>query len=144
MVDVIGLDHIYLTVTDMQVSEKFYDRVLMSVLEFRKNQFSIHDDHHIQYFNRLLGIVIRPAKSADMHNPYAAGLHHLCFRVETAEDVRQVAIQLQKLGIAASQPRIYGEYASDYVATFFTDPDGIRLEVTNYRQERKDRFEQWN
>ncbi|PYJ97601.1 MAG: glyoxalase, partial [Verrucomicrobia bacterium] len=31
----------------------------------------------------------------------------------------------------------------DYYAIFFSDPDGIRLEVTNYRQERRNRFDDW-
>jgi glyoxylase I family protein len=48
------------------------------------------------------------------------------------------------LGIATSEPRTYPEYAPDYVATFFADPDGIRLEITNYRQERRDRHDHWN
>ena len=33
------------------------------------------------------------------------------------------------LGIDASLPRLYPEYAADYYATFFPDPDGMRLEV---------------
>ena len=33
---------------------------------------------------------------------------------------------------------------SDYTATFFEGPDGIRLEVTNYRQERRDRHDHWS
>jgi hypothetical protein len=39
---------------------------------------------------------------------------------------------------------VYPEYANDYTATFFEGPDGIRLEVTNYRQERKDRHDRWD
>lgn len=35
------------------------------------------------------------------------------------------------------------EYAPDYYAIFFSDPDGIRLEITNYRQERRKRFDNW-
>jgi hypothetical protein len=49
-------------------------------------------------------------------------------------------------GIAASLPRLYPEYAPDYYATFFSDPDGLRLEVTNFRAERRERnlaWEQW-
>jgi glyoxylase I family protein len=38
---------------------------------------------------------------------------------------------------------LHPDYAPDYMATFFTDPDGIRLEITNYRQERRDRHDAW-
>jgi hypothetical protein len=47
------------------------------------------------------------------------------------------------LVIDASETQMYPEYAPDYAATFFQDPDGIRLEVTNYRQERRDRHDKW-
>ena len=48
-----------------------------------------------------------------------------------------------KQGIDASDATLYPEYAPDYWATFFTDPDGMRLEVTNYRQERRERHDHW-
>ena len=143
MAEVIGIDHIYITVTDMARSEAFYDRVLLGALEFRKNAFSLAGDPHIQYFNRLFGIVLRPARSLTPHDSYSPGLHHLCLRVESAADVRAIAEHLASQGIEASEAKRYPEYAEDYSATFFTDPDGIRLEVTNYRQERRERHDHW-
>lgn len=144
MAEVIGIDHIYITVSDLARSEFFYDRVLLGALEFRKNSFTLAGDPHIQYFNKLFGVVLRPARSAAGHDPYSPGLHHLCLRVESAADVQAVAEQLRSQGIAASDARRYPEYAEDYSATFFSDPDGIRLEVTNYRQERRERHDNWN
>ena len=61
-----------------------------------------------------------------------------------AQDFEAAAQKLRALGIDASEARLYPAYASDYAATFFEDPDGIRLEVTNYRQERRDRHDRWN
>lgn len=58
-------------------------------------------------------------------------------------DVVAVAGRLRALGIDASEAKLYPEYASDYWATFFTDPDGVRLEVSNYHQERRDRHDNW-
>jgi catechol 2,3-dioxygenase-like lactoylglutathione lyase family enzyme len=140
--DVIGIDHVYITVSDMARSESFYDRA-MRVLGFRKNTFDIGGEAHVQYFNRHFGIVLRPARSAGPHDPYAPGLHHLCLRVDTEADVTAAADGLRAAGIEASEPRRYPEYAPDYCATFFSDPDGIRLEVTNYRQERRERHDRW-
>ena len=142
MPDIIGLDHIYINVRDMQRSEQFYDCVL-AVLGFRKSTFAINGEPHIQYYNRHFGYVLRPARFAGRHEPYSAGLHHLCFRVESIEDVHAVAAQLQAAGIAATAAVLHPDYAEDYWATFFADPDGVRLEVTNYRQERRDRHDRW-
>jgi len=144
MPDVIGFDHVYLTVSDMARAEPYYDVVLQRVLGFRKNRFPIGGDPHVQYYNRHFGIVIRPARSDAAHDPYAPGLHHLCLRVDSIDDVKATAAALQAAGIAATDAAPHGEYAPDYWATFFTDPDGIRLEVTNYRQERRDRHDRWD
>lgn len=144
MPEVIGIDHIYVTVSDLGRSESFYDRVMIGALGFRKNKFTISGDPHIQYFNRQFGFVLRPARVAVRHEPYSPGLHHFCLRVDSAAEVDTVARHLRELGIAASEARLYPEYAPDYTATFFEDPDGIRLEVTNYRQERRDRHDRWD
>lgn len=144
MTEVIGIDHIYITVSDLAASEQFYDLVMINTLGFRKNKFSLAGDPHIQYFNRHFGFVLRPSRMLARHEPYAPGLHHLCLRVDSAADVHSVAHQLRAVGVNATEPKLYPEYASDYTATFFESPEGIRLEVTNYRQERKDRHDHWH
>lgn len=144
MTDVIGIDHVYIAVSDIQASEQFYDRVMTKVLGFRKNKFEIAGDPHVQYFNRHFGFVLRPSRVRSRHEPYSPGLHHFCLRVDSAAEVRTVADRLRAIGISATEPKLYPEYASDYVATFFQDPDGIRLEVTNYRRERRDRHDDWH
>jgi catechol 2,3-dioxygenase-like lactoylglutathione lyase family enzyme len=141
--EVIGIDHIYIAVSDLGRSEQFYDRVMIEVLGFRKNKFSISGDPHIQYFNRHFGFVLRPARVFSNHEPYSPGLHHLCLRVDSFADVQSVATQLIGFGILATEAKLYPEYESDYAATFFEDPDGIRLEVTNYWQRRRNRHDHW-
>jgi catechol 2,3-dioxygenase-like lactoylglutathione lyase family enzyme len=142
MVEVIGIDHIYIAVSDLARSEVFYDRVFLN-LGFRKNSFPINGDPHVQYYNRHFGYVLRPAKNIKAHDSYAPGLHHFCLRVDSVSDVKDAAKALRDSGIEVSEPKLYPEYASDYYAFFFADPDGLRLEVTNYRQERRDRHSNW-
>ena len=141
-IETIGIDHIYLAVSDLARSEQFYDRV-MGILGFRKNTFTNEGDHHIQYYNRHFGFVLRPAHSGRLHDPLSPGLHHFCFRVEDAATVDAIAKRLTEGAVDCSSPQLFPEYAPDYYALFFSDPDGVRLEVTNYRQERRKRFEDW-
>lgn len=143
MTEIIGIDHIYITASDMARSEAFYDRA-MSVMGFRKSTFAIDGEAHIQYFNRHFGYVLRPARSTNTHDAYSPGLHHLCFRVNSIADVVLVANGLRAAGINSTEPTLHPDHAPDYWATFFSDPDGIRLEVTNYRQERRERHDQWD
>ena len=142
MLEIIGIDHIYISVSNLERSEKFYDAV-MAVLGFRKNQFQLGGEKHVQYYNRHFGYVLRPARAGGAHNAYAPGLHHLCLRVENERDVKSAAEQLRERNLAVSEPRLYPEYAPDYFAVFFSDPDGLRLEITNYRQERRQRHDEW-
>jgi glyoxylase I family protein len=138
-----GNDHIYISVSDLKITEHFYDSVLMDILGFRKNTFELNNDSHIQYFNKHFGYVIRPAKFSEKRTNSIPGLHHFCLRVESITDVKETYKQLMQLGIKATEAKNYPEYANDYWATFFTDLDGTQLEVTNYRQERKERFQKW-
>ena len=134
-VEVTALDHLYVAVSDLARSERFYDDV-MRLLGFRKGTVPIAGERHLHYFNPATQYTIRQARTAVAHDPYAPGLHHVCFRVATRADVDAAAAGLGGLGVAATAPRLYPEYASDYYATFFEDPDGIRLEVVALRRAR--------
>ncbi len=143
--EVIGIDHVYVAVRSLAASERFYDAVLGTILGFRKRRFAIGGEPHVHYFNRQFGFVLRPARPATPdHDPWAPGLHHFCLRVEDEAAVDRVGRALGAAAIDASPARYYPEYAADYYATFFHDPDGIRLEVTNFRAERRARMNDWD
>ncbi|MGI8910129.1 MAG: VOC family protein [Rubrobacteraceae bacterium] len=132
-VEVIGIDHVYVAVRDMETSERFYDRV-MPILGFRRDDGNIGGDPHVFYYGRHLVYALRPAsEDTPDHDPYAPGLHHLCFRVVDEEAVDRAAGDLAEAGVEVTEPRYYPEYGPDYYATFFEDPDGIRLEIMNFR-----------
>lgn len=142
--EVTAVDHVYVTVTDMKRSERFYDAV-MRLLGFRKGTTPINNEPHLHYFNPVTQYSIRPAKQRRArHDPYSPGLHHVCFRVATAADVDATAKGLRDLGIEATDPKFYPEYAPDYYATFFSDPDGIRLEVVAHRRLRSLIRDKWD
>ncbi len=144
-VEVIGIDHVYLAVRDLAASEAFFDRVMLGVLGYRKGAMPIGGDPHLHYFNRHFGFSIRPARpGTPAHDPYAPGLHHFCFRVEDERAVDRAAAELAAAGIVTTAPRCYPEYAPDYYATFFESPDGVRLEITNFRAQRRQRMAEWD
>jgi len=142
MPEIIGIDHIYITVSNIERSKAFYD-IVMKILGFRNNTITINNEEHIQYYNKHFGYVLRPAHITEKHNPYAPGLHHLCLRVESKNDVEEISKSIKNTGIEITEPKLYKEYAPDYYAVFLKDPDGVELEITNYRNERKKRHENW-
>jgi len=142
-VRVIGLDHVYLTVSDRARAERFYDAV-MRLLGFRKGDKAIAGEPHAHYFNPVMQVTIRPARRAVPHDAYTPGLHHLCLQVASTADVDVVAAGLAALGVEATAPRRYPEYNPDYYATFFADPDGLRLEVVARTPYRDDLVRHWD
>lgn len=134
-VEVIGVDHIYLTVSDFAKAEAFYDTVL-ALLDYRKLDAPIGGDPHRHYFNKVMQISIRPARGGT-HDPYAPGLHHLCLQLADNAAVDKAARLLRAVGIDVTEPAFYPQYADDYYAVFFSDPDGIRHELVARRSRRK-------
>jgi catechol 2,3-dioxygenase-like lactoylglutathione lyase family enzyme len=142
-IEITAIDHVYLTVRDFARSQAFYDE-LFHFMGFKKGDMSIDGDPHAHYFNRVTQISIRPARSGLPHDPYSPGLHHLCLRVLDRASVDRVGAFLEQQGIPHERPSLYPEYASDYYAVFFTDPDGLRFEVVAERQLRRDIKAKWS
>lgn len=141
--DVIGLDHVYLSVSDFARSQGFYDDV-MRLLGFHKGTTPIGGEPHAHYFNRVLQLSIRPARSKAGHDPYAPGLHHLCLQMASEPDVDAAAAALRERGVPASEPKRYPEYHPSYYATFFEDPDGLRLELVARTPARDEIVDRWD
>ena len=143
-VELIGIDHVYLTVSDFARSGRFYDRV-MKALGFKKGTGAIGGEPHCHYYNRSFQVSIRPAHHrAIRHDSYAPGLHHLSLRIANQAAVDRVARKLRAMKIKVEGPHRWPEYSPDYYALFFSDPDGIRLEVMNFLKRRKLVRRVWN
>lgn len=130
-----GIDHLYLSVTDFARSEAFYDSV-MEALGLHKGDKPIAGEQHAHYVAPTFQLSIRPARSDAPFDAYRAGLHHLCFQAADRAAVDECHHRLAGVGVSCTEPDLYPEYNPEYYATFFEDPDGIRLEVvarTSYR-----------
>jgi catechol 2,3-dioxygenase-like lactoylglutathione lyase family enzyme len=57
------------------------------------------------------------------------GLHHLCLRARSRNDVDRLHALLQDMGAAVIQAPKEGTWAPGYYSVLFEDPDGIRLEA---------------
>jgi glyoxylase I family protein len=144
-IEVTGIDHLYLAVRDLERSQRFYDPV-MHVLGFRKRSGPLpgSGELHVHYYNRAIQLTLRPAAAGSRdHDPYSPGLHHLCLRVADRAAVDAVARGLREHGVEATPPRAHPEYHADYYATFFDDPDGLRLEVVNHMDARRAVASEW-
>ena len=117
----------------------------MRFFGFHKGTDPIAGDPHRHYYNRDVRLTLRPARGGrHRHDPYAPGLHHLCLRVPDRATVDATAQGLRRLKINVTPPRLYPQYAPDYYAAFFHDPDGIRFEIVNHLRVRREIRRRWS
>lgn len=122
-----GIAHVQLTVSDFDASLAFYERLLpflglTPVMSF---------DGFYYCVGARTGIAISRAEGAGKFDQKRVGLHHLCFRAREREDVDAVYRHLLTLGAKIVHPPEDGPWAPGYYSVLFEDPDGIRLELNH-------------
>jgi catechol 2,3-dioxygenase-like lactoylglutathione lyase family enzyme len=120
-----GIAHVYITVNDFEAAKPFYQQLL--------ELFDMHclvDSDELYYcIGARTGVGIRRARMSDVFDQYRAGLHHLCFRARSREDVDAVAARVEAFGGRLVHPPQQDEWAPGYYSVLFEDPGGTRLEV---------------
>jgi catechol 2,3-dioxygenase-like lactoylglutathione lyase family enzyme len=122
-----GVAHIFLSVIRFDDCVAFYDR-LMPQLGL---QVVHRDKHFVYYVGGRTALGIARATSQEPHDASRSGLHHLCFRARTREDIDELYGFLQELGAEMVRAPEEGPWAPGYYSLSFLDPDGIRLEVNH-------------
>jgi catechol 2,3-dioxygenase-like lactoylglutathione lyase family enzyme len=126
-----GIAHVYISVTNFEACSAFYRRLL----PFLGLTRIVHDDANTFYcIGGRTGFGL--TRCAENHRTTAfaqdrAGLHHVCFRARSREDVDAVHGLVRELGAKIVRAPEDGHWAPGYYSILFEDPDGIRLEV-NY------------
>jgi lactoylglutathione lyase len=119
--------HVGLNVTSLEKSLPFYTRTFgFEILGEGKD-----DDQRWAFLARDGRLMVTLWQQSDSaFSAGAAGLHHLSFQVDTIEDVKAAEAVLRELGADFTHEGIvsHGEGAGSG-GIFFTDPDGIRLEI---------------
>ena len=125
-----GIAHVYVTVSDFERCLPFYEKLL----NFFEIQCLVKTDVLFYCVGSRTGIGIRKAKLEYANVKFdqgRAGLHHLCFRARSREDVNKVYEFVRDLGAHIVHSPEQDEWASGYYSVLFEDPQGVRLEV-NY------------
>ncbi len=125
-----GIAHVQISVSNIEVSRAFYRRLF----EFFEMKIVFDDAETFYGVGGRTGIALSPAAEEHRGERFVqrrVGLHHLCFRLRSREDVDKLHEFLKANDVHVVHPPEEGPWASGYYSVLFEDPDGIRLEANH-------------
>ena len=131
-VEVNGIAHIALTVSDCERCLPFWERLC----HFLEMKTLIRNDTTIYCIGSRTGILVSGAptdKASHRFDQDTSGLHHFCFRARSEADVDAIyehVLKEEHVNIVHG-PEDGSRFAAGYYSILFEDPDGIRVEF-NY------------
>ena len=132
MIDINGVAHVQLSVTDFPASRDFYHWLLHEMFGMTIQYDSDRTFYCIGGRTGLLITPADPALSEARFDQRRVGLHHICFRLRSNEDVDTLHTAIvQRGGVPIIRAPEKGPWAPGYYSVLFEDPDGIRLEANH-------------
>lgn len=123
-----GMAHVILTVSSFDKASEFYGE-LMPAFGMQK---VIHTEKFVYWVGGRTAFGVQPCEDKyrfETFVQYRVGLHHLCFRARSREDVDKAAAKLKEMGAEIVRGPLEGGWAPGYYYVLFEDPDKIRLEI---------------
>lgn len=121
MVNRHGIDHVTLTVSDLDRTKDFYEKLFQ--IKFEK--------HKENSFNLLpVGIPVWFVQWAKQHpsdrfDETRIGLDHIAYHLETLEELEKFVNKLKEMGVTTAGVQ---KFAGKYPYVCFRDPDNIQTE----------------
>ena len=132
MIRISGLDHVALSVADLERSRKFYEDVLGFKVSPRENQ-KPGTEYFLDCGPSLIGL-IQGDPHGDKHELQDGGLggNHFSFRAHT-RDFDGAVEELKSHGVTIT----FLKKREKSWSVYFLDPDGNKLEITSWPLEDK-------
>lgn len=123
-----GIAHIQITAGRYDIARAFY-RQLLPFLGLRE---VLDNDYGYYCVGGRTGVLIsRPAPEHEGERfvQQRVGLHHVCFRARSREDIDAAYAFVSTLGAPIIRAPQTDGWAPGYYSILFEDPDGVRLEI---------------
>ncbi len=127
-IEINGMAHLFVSSGEFARARDFYAKLL----PFLGMKPVLDGDGFYYCVGGRTAFGLRPAGAAHEGEHFVqerTGLHHLCFRARSREDVDALHQFLLEIGATVMHPPEEGSWAPGYYSVLFEDPDGIRLEM---------------
>ena len=128
-----GVDHIIVNVNDYAAAKKFYGW-LMAQIGYPKvmSYDQPQTDVTTGYFGDQGSFWLRPSDPefrGDKFHRHRVGLCEIAFAADSRSQIDDLAKQIPANGGKVTDPPKEYDYLPGYYSVFFTDPDGLKLEL---------------
>ncbi len=131
-----SISHIALTVSDLERSTAFYNKVF-EFIGFKRVEVPESTQQAMKtrlkaWVGPGYSISIRPSTVAyRVHDRNALGSNHMAFSAEDRSDVEKMYGLLKEIGARVLDAPAEYPYSPGYFAVYFTDPDGLKFEFAH-------------
>ncbi|MBV8134916.1 MAG: VOC family protein [Deltaproteobacteria bacterium] len=133
-----GVNHIALTVSDLESSSTFYDKIFTFIglkrVEVPESTQQAMKTRLRTWVGPGYSISIRPSKgefARRVHDRNAPGFNHLAFTAENRSEVEKLYELLKEIGATILDAPFEYPYSPGYFAVYFADPDGLKFEFAH-------------
>lgn len=130
MIKISGVAHVVLSVSEWKQCRSFYE----ALLPFLGLTCAFNGKDSIYYIGGYTALGVSSCDEQHAKDRFlqtGVGLHHVCFRACSREDVDKVHEFLRERDAAIIHPPEEGPWVPGYYSVLFEDPAGIRLEVSH-------------
>jgi glyoxylase I family protein len=133
-----SISHIAMTVSDLERSTAFYERVF-EFIGFKRVEVPESTQQAMKtrlqaWVGQGYSISIRPSKgdfARRLHDRNAPGFNHMAFAARDRSDVEKLHDLLKEMGATILDAPAEYPYSPGYFAVYFADPDGLKFEFAH-------------
>ncbi len=128
MIEINGMAHVILSVSNWAECRPFYEQLLAYLGMTR----TFDGEDMIYFVGARTAVGVSKCDAAFENERFvqnSIGLHHLCFRARSREDVDATHAFVKTLGARIVHAPEGGPWAPGYYSLLFEDPIGTRLEI---------------
>jgi catechol 2,3-dioxygenase-like lactoylglutathione lyase family enzyme len=127
-----GIDHLMINASSFDAAVRFYSW-LMPNLGYPNVENYDQPERMIGFWGDFGSLwVMRARNQNENFDKTRIGLREVAFRVPRRAQIDELAREISSRGGRILDPPREYDYRPGYYAVFFTDPDGIKLEIVNY------------